>query len=45
MMNLKIGIISDLHLFNKTLNAQRALSKLLGIDLLLIVGDVADRAE
>ncbi len=45
MMNLKIGIISDLHLFNKTLNAQHALSKLRGIDLLLIVGDVADRAE
>lgn len=45
MRNLKIGIISDLHLFNKTLNAKRALSKLREADLLLMVGDVADRAD
>lgn len=44
-MNIKIGIISDLHLFNKTVNIERALSKLKGVDLLLIVGDIADRAD
>lgn len=41
---MKIGVISDLHLFNKTTNMERALSKLQGVDFLLIVGDIADRA-
>lgn len=42
---MKIGILSDLHLFNKTVYVERALSKLSDVDLLLIVGDIADRAE
>lgn len=42
---MKIGIISDLHLCKKTLPIERALSKLTDIDVLLIVGDIADRAE
>ena len=42
---MKIGILSDLHVFNKTINVERALSKLRDLDLLLIVGDIADRAE
>ena len=45
MMKIKIGIISDLHLFNKTANIEKAISKLHNIDLLLIVGDIADRAD
>ena len=45
MMKIKIGVISDLHLFNKTANIEKAISKLHNIDLLLIVGDVADRAD
>lgn len=45
MTNLKIGVLSDLHLFNKTLYVERALSKLHDVDLLLIAGDIADRAE
>ena len=45
MMKTKIGVISDLHLFNKTANIEKAISKLHNIDLLLIVGDVADRAD
>ena len=45
MLKTKIGVISDLHLFNKTVNIERALSKLHGSDLLLIVGDIADRAD
>lgn len=45
MMKTKIGVISDLHLFNKTANIERALEKLYGSDLILIVGDIADRAE
>ena len=44
-VNMKIGILSDLHLFNKTANIERALSKLQDLDLLLLVGDLADRAE
>lgn len=44
-MKIKIGVISDLHLFNKTINIERALSKLNKVDLLLIVGDIADRAD
>ena len=43
MMKTKIGVISDLHLFNKTTNIERALTKLHGSDLVLIVGDIADR--
>ena len=45
MMSTKIGVISDLHLFNKTANIEKALSKLHNVDCLLIVGDIADRAE
>lgn len=46
MINAKIGLISDLHLYKKkTTNIERALSKLHDIELLLIVGDIADRAE
>lgn len=45
MMKTKIGVISDLHLFNKTANIERALTKLHGSDLVLIVGDIADRAD
>lgn len=45
MINAKIGLISDLHLYKKTINIERALSKLHDIELLLIVGDIADRAE
>lgn len=45
MMNIKIGVISDLHLFEKTANIERALSKLYDVELLLIVGDIADRAD
>lgn len=45
MMKTKIGVISDLHLFNKTANVEKALSKLHGVELLLIVGDIADRAD
>lgn len=41
---MKIGVISDLHLFNKTANIERALTKLHGSVLILIVGDIADRA-
>lgn len=43
--NMKIGILSDLHLFNKITNVERVLSKLRDLDLLLIAGDIADRAE
>lgn len=45
MLKTKIGVISDLHLFNKTVNIERALTKLHGSDLVLIVGDIADRAD
>ena len=41
----EIGILSDLHLFNKIINIERALSKLQDLDMLLIVDDIADRAE
>ena len=45
MINAKIGLISDLHLYKKTVNIERALSKLHDIELLLLIGDIADRAE
>lgn len=45
MIKTKIGVISDLHLFNKTANVEKALSKLHDVELLLIVGDIADRAD
>ncbi len=45
MMKTKIGVISDLHLFNKTANIKKALSKLHDVDLILLVGDIADRAD
>lgn len=45
MVKTTIGVISDLHLFNKTANIEKALSKLHNVDLLLIVGDIADRAD
>lgn len=41
---MRIGIMSDLHLFNKTGKIKRALKKLEDADVLLIVGDLADRA-
>ena len=45
MEKTKIGVISDLHLFNKTANIERALSKIHSSDFVLIVGDIADRAD
>ena len=45
MINIKIGVMSDLHLFNKTAKIERALSKLHDVQLILIVGDIADRAD
>lgn len=42
---MKIGIISDIHLFNKTASIERALSEIGDVDLLLIAGDIADRAD
>lgn len=42
---MRIGVLSDLHLLNKSVNIERALSKLNDADCLLIVGDIADRAE
>ena len=42
---MKIDVISDLHLFNKTANIERALTKIYGSDFVLIVGDIADRAD
>jgi len=44
-MNINIGVISDLHLFRKTINIENALSKLQHVDILCMVGDIADRAE
>ncbi len=43
--SMKLGIMSDLHIYNKPLNIERALSILNDVDLLLIVGDIADRAQ
>ena len=45
MINTITGLISDLHLYKKTVNIERAISKLHDIELLLIIGDIADRAE
>ena len=45
MMEIKIGVISDLHLFNKTASIKNALSKLYDVNLILLVGDIADRAD
>ena len=45
MMKTKIGVISDLHLFNKTANIKKALSKMHDVDLILLVGDIADRYD
>jgi len=42
---MKICVLSDLHLFNKTANVEKALSKSNDADLILIVGDIADRAD
>ena len=42
---MKFGVMSDLHLFNKTINLERAVSKLQDSDIVLIVGDIADRAR
>ncbi len=44
-MSTKIGIISDLHLYKKTVNIERALLALHNVDLLLLVGDIADRGK
>ena len=45
MVKTKIGVISDLHLFNKTASIKNALSKLHDVNLILLVGDIADRAD
>lgn len=45
MLKTKIGVISDLHLFNKTANIEKALSKIHAVGYLLIVGDIADQAD
>lgn len=42
---MRVGVISDLHLFNKTVNIKRAFAKLQDVELILIVGDIADRAD
>jgi len=42
---MRVGVISDLHLFNKTVNIERAFAKLHNAELILIVGDIADRAD
>lgn len=44
---MRFGIISDLHLFNKTRKVKSAFEQLsaLGIDALLLVGDLADRGR
>lgn len=42
-MSTKIGVISDLHLYKKTVNIEHALLALHNVDLLLLVGDIADR--
>lgn len=34
-----------MHLFNKNANIEKVLSKLYDVDMLLIVGDIADRAD
>ena len=41
----KIGVISDLHLCKKTDNIERALLALRDGEILLLVGDIADRRE
>lgn len=40
---MKIGIMSDLHLYRKTFRVLRALDCVRDVDLLLIAGDLADR--
>ena len=42
---MEIGIISDLHLYNKSVGVEKALSLLRQVDLILIAGDIADRAQ
>lgn len=42
---MKIGVISDLHIRNKTINIEHALTKMQDADILLLVGDIADTAE
>lgn len=42
---MRIGIISDLHIYNRTINIKRALTKLNGVDLILLTGDIADQAD
>lgn len=44
-MELKLGVISDLHLCNKVVNIERSLSKMRDVDLILIAGDIADGAD
>ena len=42
---MKIGIISDIHLYRKTERFICALNALKDVDVLLIAGDLADRAQ
>ena len=42
MMKTKIGVISDLHLLNKTVNIENALSKENDVYILLIIDDIGD---
>lgn len=42
---MKIGIMSDLHVYNKIHNVIRALDAVRDADMLLLAGDLADRGE
>lgn len=42
---MKIGIMSDVHLYKKTARLECALKNLCGVDLLLVAGDISDRNE
>ena len=45
MKKVRIGVISDLHLFRKSAKLERAFSKLQEAEILLTVGDIADRGD
>lgn len=42
---MKIGVISDIHLYRKTERLVCALKAFKAVDVLLIAGDIADRAQ
>jgi len=42
---MKIAVLTDIHLYSKTHRLLRALEKAKGADMLLIAGDIADRAQ